>query len=226
MKKLYSALILMTLSSAINAQVLCMAWPGGCLDTIPALATVVTGSQTFTQDNSCFWVCPGDTLTIVGTNNSIYGEAGSAVFVEGPENFIDMKANGYVEIDSFSLACGVWFEASVTIVDNAPNTQKTPCGSVTFSYDSAPAIGCALAVIDPAGLNLQVHPNPASSTLHLSGYIPSGSTIEVLDLTGIYHRVDAATNIIDISHLEAGLYLVLVTLAGEVIMTDKLAVLR
>jgi hypothetical protein len=100
------------------------------------------------------------------------------------------------------------------------------CGSVVFNYDSAPATGCALGDIDRAVWRIDAHPNPVQSTLLLKGDVPDGSLIELLDLTGTRHEMKLVANALDLSHLDAGFYLLRIAWEGAVIVTDKVIVAR
>jgi len=63
-------------------------------------------------------------------------------------------------------------------------------------------------VEDPEGVT--VYPNPASSTLHITG-VNNGSQITVYDVSGRQVMTGSFIDVIDISHLNNGLYLLSVT---------------
>lgn len=224
MRTLYLLTLMLGTSLCLRAQVLCMPFPWGCVDTIPSLATVVTGTQTYTQGESCFWVCPGDTLNIIGPNNTIYAEEGAAVYVYGGENFVEIKENGYVFIDSTSLACGVWYDSTTTVVDLSPNSTKTGCGAVTFNYDDAPPAGCAVGFVDQPTLILTLYPNPANEFLLL----PGGRilSVELIDIAGYVHHPERSGYLLDVASVAPGLYFVRLFTADGITSVGSVSIVR
>jgi hypothetical protein len=221
MKKLLTITACLALAGEVNAQG-CLVWPYGCLDTIPGSAVIITGTENLTQDATCFWVCPEDTLYLTGVNNTVYAEAGSAVVVSGSENFIEMKENGYVEIDTGSLACGVWYESTVTLVDNGPNTQKTVCGDVNFGYGQAPPGGCALGLTEP-DTRVLMFPNPTGTLLFISG-LEGGTSVELVDVLGNRFALDVRSNGIDVAAFRPGMYWLVAHSGSSVSVHGKLVI--
>lgn len=81
-----------------------------------------------------------------------------------------------------------------------------------------------VATQDPARKKLQVFPNPTTGLVHFSQPLPEGAMVRVLDMRGLVVLEQANTSrsrSLDLSALPAGLYLLEVREAGEVLVWVK-----
>ena len=71
--------------------------------------------------------------------------------------------------------------------------------------------------------DIAIYPNPAASTLHVTGLVPNAS-VAVYDITGRQVAPASFTDEIDVSGLHDGLYLLVVTNSDGSIVTRKFMV--
>lgn len=217
-----------TLAFNLNAQILCMPESfGRCQDTIPNIATVVTGTQSFTQGFSCFWICAGDTLNITGANNTIYGERGSAVFIVGAENIVLMKEDGHVQVDTGN-ANFIYRDSMTTFVDNGILDQDSICAvAVAFEYSQAPPLGCppaGLEPIDPTSVTL--YPNPTTGFIHLGSSAHLFEQASVISTAGQQGLSVQTSETVDLSSLPDGCYVIRLVAKDGFVIHRKVIVQR
>ena len=121
----------------------------------------------------------------------------------GVINFMDVFVNGDMNMNGYLLQVR---NARITISGNIINE-----GVTEFHCDNAEVIveGGTLGVDDPVIIDLKIFPIPTSGDLHITG---NGiKTIIVYNMSGVqvkWFRTPTNYNIIDMSNLPNGIYLV------------------
>lgn len=160
-----------------NAQVACATGSDQetCSANIPADAIVIQGHQTYSNVAiTCFWVCPGDSLTLnTALDCSVYMEPKARLWLFGSSNTVWAKSECRVEILAGSTTTHLGITEDVIFIDEGTNTMETICGistGVSFDYMFAPEDGCDLssAAHEVEPLSVQFYPNPVNGKASVS----------------------------------------------------------
>ncbi len=164
----FTILFVFFFPAMMNSQVACQTGSEQetCSANIPAEAVVVQGHQTYSNVSlACYWVCPGDSLTLnFAVDCSVYLEAEARLFLFGTANYVWAKSESRVEIITNSSNNTLGILEDVIFIDDGTNTDETICANVSFDYMFAPADGCDLTSVAPnlEIASVQFYPNPVS----------------------------------------------------------------
>lgn len=195
MKRMLSVLAVLAFCSWMHGQTGCLPSPWDCIDTIPSSAIVISSTQTLTADSTCFWVCPGDTLRLSGSFNTVYVEPyGAIILASGTENALVLKDSSYFFIDSTASNCRAVLAVGVSGTSYCTGSQVTLCGDpVSLNYDDAPAGGCAVGIKALRVIELTTRPNPTLDRVYIDGLPANVQSISVTDVVGRAVEIEVST---------------------------------
>ncbi|MCB9169953.1 MAG: hypothetical protein H6594_06325 [Flavobacteriales bacterium] len=172
--KHHSLLLLVVLSAPVAVQAQCVYAQDTCAGAVDASTILVNGTLFSTDSYACFYVGPGDSLSVDAINNFIMVESGGKVNVNGVNNVVLAKAGASVAF------CGSGYN---NFVDHEPGLASQLCMSGNID------IVCAqVTIIGPTGIGERQDAGPVLSwsgdVLSLIHCNPGAVLVEVVDLQG------------------------------------------
>lgn len=110
----------------------------GCEATIPGDATVVTNDYSGVTSGETLWVCPGGTVTLNGSNATVYAEGGTDLTINGSGSVVHVKAGDVATINAANVT--VYYEEGADVTVTGTGVTQTRCDAIVYS--GGPTNGC------------------------------------------------------------------------------------
>jgi len=239
MRKLLLPFLVVLFSSLYTSLRSQQCSPGtiACIDTLASNIAIISASGTYDFSDTCIWVCPGITVTLVngaqgyGMNN-VYVEANATVNISSSINGVMAKAGAAVNLRFGSTGTLVICEPGAIITQNgSPWTANCTCEKVIFDYSYVSSLpGCVLTgtEADAASTTLHFFPNPAKDfvTINSSGFAETDEVI-LRNLLGIQlsaYPLSGKQLTINLSSLAPGIYFLSAMKNGTSTLIKKLVI--